>query len=633
MTVRHHTDAEPAGTGAGHLLADPHHDGSDLYVSRQTPRLGDRVTVRVRVPVELDERGVHVRVVRDGEPRTAPARLSETTSTDRWYEADVLVHNPVTSYRFLIDLPSGYRWLTGRGLVDRDVPDSADFRLTVFEPAPAWMSGSVVYQVFPDRFARGSPEPRLPGWAHAAGWDDEPLASGPGVGTQLYGGDLAGVEAHLDHLVGLGVGTLYLTPVFPARSNHRYDATSFDIVDPLLGGDAALAALSRAVHERGMRIIGDLTTNHTGAGHEWFVAAQADRSSEEGSFYYWSDDEPGYVGWLEHASLPKLDYRAPALARRMIEGPTSVIGRWLAPPFSLDGWRIDVANMTGRYADQDLTHEVARTVRATMTEINPDAVLVAEHFHDSGADMTGDGWHTSMNYSAFTRPVWSWVVDPASTLPALGLPTTLRRRSGRDMVATMRDFDAVVPWKVTAAQWNMLGSHDTPRLRTLVGDRAMVEVAAGMLLTYPGTPVLFAGDELGAQGTNGEHARVTMPWDAPERWDAETFEVFRALIALRNDTDALRTGGLRWVVVEDDAVAYLRETRHESVLVLLARAPWAGACLPTSIVAPGTEPRTLYGRSPLESSDHGWVLPCSGPGVHVWRLHDGVRPGARAADR
>ena len=81
--------------------------------------------------------------------------------------------------------------------------------------------------------------------------------------------------------------------MFPGRSNHRYDASTFDVVDPLLGGDEALASLSRAVHARGMRILGDLTTNHTGAGHEWFARAQADRSSEEASFYYWTDDEPG----------------------------------------------------------------------------------------------------------------------------------------------------------------------------------------------------------------------------------------------------------------------------------------------------------------------------------------------------
>ena len=611
--------AQPGTSGAGHLLGDPHHDGSALYVSNLTPRLGESVTVRVRVPLAGTERGIHLRVVRDGEPRMSVAELTRTTATDRWYEAQVLVHNPVTSYRFFVDEPGGYRWLNGKGLFAREVPDVSDFRLTVHEPAPEWMTGSLVYQVFPDRFARGIAEKPTPEWAQDAEWADEPIGSGPGVGTQLYGGDLPGIEQHLDHLEDLGVGTLYLTPVFPGRSNHRYDASSFDEVDPLLGGDEALASLSGAVHERGMRIMGDITTNHTGDGHEWFRRAQADRSSPEGSFFYWQDDEPGYVGWLEHASLPKLDYRSPELVRRMIDGPDSVIGRWISEPFALDGWRVDVANMTGRYADQDMTHEVARTVRRTMQDINPDAVLVSEHFHDSGLDMMGDGWHANMNYSAFTRPVWSWVVAEDSDVPALGLPTALPRRSGRDMVAAMRDFDSVVPWKVVASQWNMLGSHDTPRLRSLVGSLDMVEVAAGLLFTYPGTPVVFAGDEIGAEGLNGEHARVTMPWDEPDRWDGDTFDVYRRLVALRRSSVALRTGGLRWVLVEDDAVAFLRESPEETVLVLVARAAWCGAVLPET-VAPDGAPVTLYGDADLAPVDGGYALPADGPAVHAWRL-------------
>jgi alpha-glucosidase len=488
------------------------------------------------------------------------------------------------------------------------------------------MDTSVVYQVFPDRFARaGSPDRPLPDWALPARWDDEPIGGGPGTATQLFGGDLPGVEARLDHLERLGVDTLYLTPVFPGRSNHRYDASTFDHVDPLLGGDEALASLSRAVHRRGMRILGDLTTNHTGAGHEWFARAQGDRSSEEAEFYYWSDADPGYVSWLEHASLPKLNYNAPALAARMVQGPDSVIGRWLAEPYALDGWRIDVANMTGRYADDDLTHLVARTIRATMREINPDAVLVAEHFHDAGLDLAAGGWHANMNYSAFTRPVWTWLVDPDSTLGFLGMPVPIPRRDGASMVATMRDFDSTVPWSVTTHQWNMLGSHDTARLRSVVGTRERVELAAGLLFTYPGTPAMFAGDEGGLTGTNGEHARVPMPWndidagDGP-RWDAGTFEIYRSLIAVRRESRALREGGMRWAVVRPDVVAYLRETLDERVLVVVARAPWEGVDLPRHLLAPHGSPENLYGGADLDVRPHALHVAGDGPGVQVWRL-------------
>ena len=612
-----------------YLLDDPHHDGSPLYAPPGAA-LGERVPVRVRVPVGNPERAVWLRTVRDGEPRLEEARLDRVTADERWYVADVLVHNPLTSYRFLLDEPGGYRWLNGRGVHRRDVPDAADFRLSAHDPAPAWLDSAVVYQVFPDRFARstghdGAPAGPLPDWAQPVPWGTEPAALGRDTSSQLYGGDLPGIESRLDHLQRLGVDTLYLTPIFPARSNHRYDASTFDRVDPLLGGDEALASLSAGLHARGMRLVGDLTTNHTGAGHEWFVRAQADPTSEEARFYYRTDEAPGYVGWLEHASLPKLDWSAPGLAPRMVDGPDSVIARWMRPPYELDGWRIDVANMTGRYGAQDQTHEVARMIRATMRRHNPDAVLVSEHFHDAGADMGVGGWHVNMNYSAFTRPIWSWLVEPGSSLPFIGLPVAVPRRGGRSMVDAMRDFDAAVPWSVTRHQWNMLASHDTARLRTVVGTRERAEVAAAMLFTYPGTPVVFAGDEGGLTGANGEHARASMPWDEIDagggpHWDQATFETYRRLATLRRSSTALRTGGLRWAVVTEDAVAYLRESPDERVLVLLARAAWAGAALPGHLLAAGSAAQNLYGGADLPLVDGALALPGDGPGVQVWRL-------------
>ena len=142
---------------------------------------------------------------------------------------------------------------------------------------------------------------------------------------------------------------MYLTPFFPASSNHRYDAETFETVEPLLGGDEALASFSSAAHGCGIRVMGDLTTNHTGVGHEWFRTAQADDGSAEHGFYYWRESPPGYESWLDHARLPKLNYSSSVLWDRMVKGGSSVTARWLQAPYHLDGWRVDVANMTGRF--------------------------------------------------------------------------------------------------------------------------------------------------------------------------------------------------------------------------------------------------------------------------------------------
>lgn len=628
-----------------------HHDGSPLYVREQPDRIGQTITIRVRVPLSCPEKSVHLRVVRDGEPRLSPARLTATTDHERWYEADLLVHNPVTSYRFFFELDRGYAWLNGSGWYTREIPDAHDFKITVYDPAPQWARQGVVYQIFPDRFARSqakgeltaqsgqSAKDDLPSWAlPATDWNEDPIASGEGVGRHFFGGDLDGITEHLDYLQGLGVTTVYLTPVFPGQSNHRYDASSFDEVDPVLGGNEAYARLSQAVHGRGMKLMGDITTNHTGIAHQWFTTAQNDPTSAEHDFFYWTDDECGYASWKEHPTLPKLNYHSAEMARRMIDGPESAIGQWLQPPYNLDGWRVDVANMTGRYGSDDMTHDIARRVRKTVTDQNPQGLVISEHFHDASLDVDGDGWHANMNYTAFTRPVWSWVADPTLGTPAFGLPAALPTNTGKDMVQTMREFDSAFSFQVTSAQWNMLGSHDTPRLATLVGNTAMIEVAAAMLLTYVGVPVIFAGDEVGLTGINGEHARKTMPWNDPSRWDGQIHQIYQELIGVREANRALTSGGLRWLVVEDDAVVFLRETEESCVLVALSRADWAGAFIP-HYLANGTvdwadnrsnqaeasavsspSPQTLYGQSELVNAGDNFVVPEAGPGVHVWQL-------------
>ena len=264
--------------------------------------------------------------------------------------------------------------MNGAGVFHRDVTDDADFRLSARPPEPGspgttagstpppeWLAGTVGYQIFIDRFANSGAARPTPDWAIPRAWD-EPVEDTPGIRARhWYGGDLAGVEAHLDHLVHLGVSLIYLTPFFPAGSMHRYDASTFDHVDPALGGDDALASLVSAAHERGIRVIGDITLNHTGAHHDWFEAASADPDAVERGFYFFDDAEPfGYVAWHGVRSLPKLDHRR----QRCANASTTATAPWspdyLSAPFGLDGWRVDCANTTARFRDHDDNHDVAR---------------------------------------------------------------------------------------------------------------------------------------------------------------------------------------------------------------------------------------------------------------------------------
>jgi alpha-glucosidase len=592
----------------------PHHDGSALYVPEQAPELGDTVTVFVRTPAAV--RAVHVRSTPDGEPRFSAAVVDRVAGGETWWRAEVEVRNPVTNYRFLID---GTLWLTAAGVVAHDVPDATDFRLVADGPPPPdWAVDVVVYEIFPDRFARSAAAAHrpLPDWAIPCDWASTPVAvSRPETPYQFYGGDLDGIVERLDHIADLGANTVYLTPVFPARSNHRYDAAAFDRIDPLLGGDEALRRLADAVHARGWRLIGDLTTNHTGDTHPWFTTAVSDLDSVEREFYYFDDVTGDYESWWGVTTLPKLNWASAELRRRFFGGPGSVATRWLDV---LDGWRVDVANMTGRLGAVDHAHEVARLMRTAVAAARPDALLVAEHAHDGTGDLDVGGWHGTMNYSGFLRPMWSWLRADTLDLPDfLGVPGGVPRRGGRAVVATMRAFAARMSWRSLVTSWNLLGSHDTGRIRTAVGDASRQAVAAGLLMTMPGTPMVFAGDEIGLTGVNGDDSRTPYPWHRPGSWDVATLARYRDLIALRRRHEALRRGGLRWVHVDDDMLVFLRETAEQRLLVSARRAPGA----PVRIAGLGpAEP--VYGDSgPLwPDSDGAVCLPADGPAFHVWAI-------------
>ncbi|MFC4020675.1 glycoside hydrolase family 13 protein [Micromonospora sp. GCM10011542] len=596
----------------------PHHDGSARYVPQQEPRLGESVDVFVRVPAGADVRQVHVRTTGDGEPRFAEAVVDRADVGDVWWRAEVEARNPVSNYRFLLS-GRGRRWLTAAGVVDHDVPDASDFKLVTHAPPPAWARDAVVYQIFPDRFARsaaadGRP---LPAWAIPCDWDTPVIGSGPETPYQCYGGDLDGIVERLDHLDRLGVNTVYLTPIFPARSNHRYDAASFDRVDPLLGGDAALARLADAVRARGWRLLGDITSNHTGDGHEWFTAAAHEHAPER-ELYYFDESTGDHESWNGVTSLPKLNWGSVELRRRFAVADDSPLRRWLRPPYGLDGWRVDVANMTGRRGADAYTREVAALLRSVVTQTRPDGLVMAEHGHDHTGDLDRDGWHGTMNYVGFTDPVWSWLCHGDRPVPNfLGTPGGVVRRDSGAVLATMNAYRSLVSWRSYVHSWQLLGSHDSARIRTVVGDAARQQVAAGLLATLPGTPMIFAGDELGLTGTNGEGSRTPMPWHRPRSWDAGTFATYRSLIALRRGEPALRHGGLRWLHHDPDTLVYLREAPTGAVLVLARRA--AGA--PVRLAGlPAVE--NLYGGAPALRPDPagGLNLPGDGPTFQVWRL-------------
>lgn len=627
----------------------PHHDGSPLYVSHPAPVLGDEVDVRIRIP---DGYGPVIRVLvrsnPDHEPAWVDAVRDGAADGWEWWTARITVANPRHGYRFhLVHADGRVEVLNQGGLSDIDALDGQDFALVAGNPPPSWLADAIMYQIFPDRFARSAAadERPAPAWALPAAWDEPLDPVHPGRGRQFYGGDLDGVVEKLDHLVDLGVTVLYHTPVFPAESNHRYDASSFDRIDPVLGGDDAYRRMIEAAHARGIRVIGDLTTNHSGIAHEWFRTAHGNPDAPESAFYYFSDDDnTTYETWLDAPTLPKFNWNSDELRRRFIDGPDSVVARWLKPPYSIDGWRIDVANMTGRLGAEDLNAEVRQALRRTMIDVAPDTLLVAESTNDAATDLQGDAWHGGMTYPAFTRGVWAWLGE-ARRIPHygwdgeetddmwfFGIPTGMPRYTARQFVAQLQRFTSQIPWRVQLGTMSALDTHDTARFATYAADGA-VPVALGLSVSLPGLPVVYAGDEFGLDAVDGEMSRAPMPWDrAAEPAYAARLALYRDMLRLRREHPVLATGGLRWLYVDDAAAVFVRESAEESVLVLASRGA-ADATIP-AVLLPGAEAATaLYGDATVTVTDAGDVrVRAAGTAFAAWALPGVTAPPSRAAE-
>jgi alpha-glucosidase len=624
----------------------PHHDGSPLYVSELAPQLGDIVRVRVRVPAEYGPlAAVRTRSNPDHEPEWADAALVGSADGWDWWEAPLVVRNFRHGYRWLFVHENGLvEWLNQAGIHSIETRDDDDFALVAHPAPPAWLYDAVMYQVFPDRFARSAQADThpTPEWAIATAWDEPVDPVLPGRSQQFYGGDLDGITGKLDHLVDLGVNVLYLTPVFPAASNHRYDAASFHSVDPLLGGDDAYVRLIEAAHARGIRVIGDLTLNHSGDRHEWFASAFGSPGSETEDFYYFLDDDNlQYESWLGTPTLPKFNWASESLRAAFADGPDAVIAKWLRPPYSADGWRIDVANMTGRLGAIDHNAEVRQLMRRAMIDINPDTILLGESTNDAASDLQGDGWHGAMTYPSFTRPLWGWLSQPTDEpyltaegeertepwffgQPIGGIPSF----TARQFVDAVVRFTSGIPWRVRLGNMQPLDTHDTGRFATNAAP-GTIPVAVGLSMTLPGMPVVFAGDEYALTGADGEMSRTPMPWGTEdEPLVAERLALYRQLIGLRRAHPVLGTGGLRWLHVDDETIVFVRESADESVLVLATRGD-ADVELPARALAGVSEASALVGAATLATAaDGGVLLSADGPAFAAWALPGVVAPEA-----
>jgi alpha-amylase len=493
-----------------------------------------------------------------------------------------------------------------------------------------WWNGAVFYEVFVRSFADSD-----------------------GDGS----GDLKGLVAHLDHLSDLGVDALYLMPVFESPSSHGYDVIDYERINREYGREAELTVLLEAAHRRGLKVILDLPLNHTSERHPWFREAASDPRSLRRDWYEWSPKNPGwgrpwdlnsptwhryggeYYYGLFSSSMPDLNYRNPEVREEM----KRIVRLWLDR--GVDGFRLDAVRflvetgpMRGQVSTPE-THAYLRELAASARAAKPGTPLVGEVWSitEDIADYYGDG--RSELQLAFDFPLAAAMVSAAKNGRTEELASVL--------AAVKKSYP---PGAVDAP---FLTNHDQRRIATEVGsDPARLRLAAALLLTVPGSPFIYQGEELGQENGPGqadEEKRTPMSWDclapshgfseispwrafapgadrscaAAERADpGSLLSWYRALIALRKATPALRRGDLALVKVPAaprSAIAFLRSDGGEKVLVIHNAAAEAAD---TGLVdLPGTSAEPLLpGSATLRREEGGWraTLPPLSSGI--WRL-------------
>lgn len=563
-----------------HWTASLHHDGSPRYVTSPGAfRLGDTVTLRLRADRDAPVEDVYLRTTPDGEKQVTRLDKTWTEGVCRWWETRLSLTMPVTNYRFYVVTGEGIFWLSAAGLTRYEPADATDFKLLADYAAPDWVRDSVFYQIFPDRFYDGDPSNNVQTDDYARGglrtlarpWGARPRSYREARGIEFFGGDLPGVVQKLDYVSDLGANALYLNPVFTAPSNHKYDITDFRTVDPHFGGNAALVALREALDARGMRLILDVTPNHCGHNHPWFLAAQADPGAPTAGYFTFHRHPDDYESWSGHKSLVKLNYRSERLRQEMYAGEDAILRGWLRAPFRIDGWRLDVANMTARQGAYQMAPEVWRELRTAVKVEFPGAYLMGEHFYDSSPLLQGDMLDATMNYRAFSLPLIHWLAGVDTTTAALDGVWQRSPLPGAALAEQWRLFMGLIPWQSAVQQFNLLCSHDTPRiLHLLGGDKARLRAAAALLFTFPGVPSVYYGDEIGLDGGHDPDNRRCMIWDEGQ-WDHDLRAYYRALAHLRRESPALRWGGFQVIYAVGDTVAMLRDSPEEQIIVVVRR--------------------------------------------------------------
>ena len=594
-------------------------DGTGSYVIPAECDPGDEVRIRFRTLRDDVESVLFITVEEEGDIETE-MELESSDELFDYYEVKLTVSDKRLKYYFEIQKGEEKCLYTRLG-AGGAVGSRFYFSIVPGFHVPDWMHGCVMYQIFVDRFANGSEENDVrtgeysyldEGSLRVTDWESEvePLDVG-----RFYGGDLQGVEQKLPYLKELGIEAIYFNPLFVSPSNHKYDCQDYEHIDPhyavivrdgdykvrsaapenLEASDAYFAEFVRKCHEAGIRVIIDGVFNHCGSFNKMMDAEGIYRDMggyEEGAYesydsiyhdcFRFENDDPkawpgnkSYEKWWKNDTLPKLNYEGD---KKLFDYMMGVAKKWIKKPYSVDGWRLDVAADLGHSSEYN--HFFWRSFRKAVKEENPEAVIFAEHYGDPSEWLQGDEWDTVMNYDAFMEPV-TWFLTGMEKHSDWKKPEL--RGDGRAFFDTMRYAWCNMQFPSIYTSMNELSNHDHSRFLTrtnmTIGRLAqsgasaasegvnfgLFSTAVVIQMTWPGAPTIYYGDEVGLCGWTDPDSRRTYPWGHENH---HTLDFHTYMISIHKD-EVFRLGSFKELYCDGPLIAYGRMYKRHIALVVV----------------------------------------------------------------
>lgn len=462
---------------------------------------------------------------------------------------------------------------------------------------PDWVKNAVFYQIFPDRFARSQQtQPLVTNMLPFEPWDDPPTLQG------YKGGDLRGVAEKLDYLQDLGITALYFTPIFQSASNHRYHTHDYYRIDPILGGDSAFFELLEAAHQRNIKVVLDGVFNHASRGFfyfndilengpyspwlDWFKIEKWPLSAYDGTL------PANYASWVDNRALPQFNHDNPMVREYIMQ----VGEHWIKS--GVDGWRLDVPF-------EVKTPGFWQEFRDRIKAVDPEAYIVGEVWFDSREWLDGTQFDGVMNY-LFTGPTIAFAAGDRVQLEHVEIPEYFPYPplDASGYADKMEYLLNLYDWEIQQTQLNLLSSHDTARILSVVGeDQASEELAALLMFTFPGAPCIYYGDEIGLSGGLDPDSRKTFP--AETHWNRSLLDTYKQLIALRKACMALRTGKYQALLADGQLYGFARTLPNEEIVVFVnaGNETARSRCLLSSTPLTRRPEQRLYGQGQVSYSE------------------------------